>query len=233
MQGRFPHCLHSQPSTQSRCQYSCQGKTGFNLNKRWILPQNYLCSRDSQNTSLPSLPMDRLVNVIFPAPACRMISTSQEPPLKQQQQQRQFRPGICIRLKYIEKKFVLEREKDVVSPFWWQMRGGVFKSSHITEQVKTSLTITLKWLISSLQLSIDVFSIGLPPFLTGVQLLSLSPCMTSSARQDVAFHIFLQAPGLSQPSAQVRTWWHALIHETMFTSSATAPTISHGNSSVF
>lgn len=190
---KFPHHIHSQPSTQSRHWCWCQGKAGFNSSKNWILLQNYLCSRDLQNASLPSLAMGMLVDIHLPAPASYMLLSSQEPPWKQQQQ-RQFRPGVYISFKRIETKFVLERENDVLSPFWWQMCGGVSKFPHIIEQVKASLTITLKWLISSLQLPNAICFTGLLPFLTSMGLLSFSPCTTSSARQDMAFHIILQVP---------------------------------------
>lgn len=132
-----------------------------------------------------------------------MIPTSQDPPWKQQHQ-RQFKLGMYNRFKYIEIKLVLEREKDGVSPFWWQKYGGVYKSSFISQS---------KWKPPHNYIKmIDQFTptpccfLHRTPTLWVCDSFFFSPCMTS-VRQDMAFHMFLQVWGLSQAGGEVLFAW--------------------------
>lgn len=159
-----------------------------------ILLWSHLCSRDLQNISLPSPPLDRFVNMSFAVPGCYVMPTSQSPIGNSS--------GDSSGLLYISG---LNTSK---SSLCWKVRNiffypsddkfaiGLCKASltSITEQMKASLTILFQWLFCSFHLPIVLYSTGLPPLLLGVWLLAFSSCTTSSARQGTAVCIFLQVP---------------------------------------
>lgn len=124
-QGRFLPCLHSGPCPQH--QHWCQGKTGFNLSKHWILSQNYLSSRDLQNTSLPSLPFPSCGQAgEYELSSSCMLRDTHIPRATMETAAAEAAEAshIDISFKYIETKFLLERERKMFS-LGWQMRGGI------------------------------------------------------------------------------------------------------------